>query len=144
MNFNKHINSAQIFLLNTAEELGNPSDIKQASRVLRAVFHTLRKRLTIEESFNLLANFPLLIKGLYIDGWQPSSEQIKIKTIEDFLAEVRNNDQQNADQVLDNDQTAHQAVAATFRAIKRYSSLGEVLDIGAILPQELRDFWISS
>lgn len=144
MNFNKHINSAEIFLLNTAEELGNPSDIKQASRLLRAVFRTLRKRLTVEESFNLLANFPLLIKGLYIDGWQPSSEQIKIKTIEDFIADVQNNYQQNADQDLGNDQTARQAVAATFRAIKRHSSLGEVLDISATLPHELRDFWISS
>jgi uncharacterized protein (DUF2267 family) len=73
MNIEKHAASAHAFLLELAEEIGRPADRDHAGRVLRCVLHTLRRRLTAEESLDLVAQLPVFIKGLYVDGWRLSS-----------------------------------------------------------------------
>ena len=40
---------------------------------LRSVLHALRDRLPPDEAVDLAAQMPLIIKGLYFDGWDPSA-----------------------------------------------------------------------
>ncbi len=47
----------------------------RAFQALRAVLHALRDRLTTEQSADLAAQLPLLVRGLYFEGWQPSREK---------------------------------------------------------------------
>lgn len=44
----------------------------EAYKCLRAVLQTLRDRLPSEEAVHLGAQLPLLLRGVYYDGWQPS------------------------------------------------------------------------
>jgi uncharacterized protein (DUF2267 family) len=47
-------------------------DERKAYLVLRAVLHGLRDRLSIDEVATLSAYLPTMIRGLFLEDWQPS------------------------------------------------------------------------
>ncbi len=60
------------------------SDRHAAYRVLRAVLHALRDRLTVAETVDLGAQLPMLIRGLYYEGWTPNDKPLRERTREKF------------------------------------------------------------
>jgi uncharacterized protein (DUF2267 family) len=59
----------------------------QSYAVFRAVLHALRDRLTVEAAL-LAAQLPMLIRGLYYEGWKPASVPVKMNR-EASLGRVR-------------------------------------------------------
>src|SRR5690348_9496217 len=64
------IQQTNIWLKTLAEEL-HLDERHEAYVALRAVLHVLRDRLTPEQAVHLGAQLPLLIRGIYYDGWRP-------------------------------------------------------------------------
>ncbi|MGC5052200.1 DUF2267 domain-containing protein [Micromonospora sp. DT48] len=60
----------------------------QSYAALRTVLHLLRDRMPIEESVEFSAQLPIVLRGVYFDGWQPQNVPIKLNR-DDFLYEVR-------------------------------------------------------
>ena len=60
----------------------------QSYAALRAVLHALRDRLTVDESAQLSAQLPTLVRGIYFEGWDPSKVPVKMHD-EEFLRRVR-------------------------------------------------------
>lgn len=54
----------------------------------RAVMHTLRDRLSVESAASLAAQLPLVLKGVFFDGWKPAGKPIKMNVAE-FVDEIR-------------------------------------------------------
>src|SRR5215207_818759 len=67
----RSVEKANIWINDVAAELGTTAR-HEAYRALRAFLHALRDRLPIAEAVQLSAQFPLLIRGIYFEGWQPS------------------------------------------------------------------------
>jgi uncharacterized protein (DUF2267 family) len=61
---------------------------EQAYSYMRAVLHTLRDRLTVEEAVHLASHLPTLIRGVYYEGWKPSRNPEKIKSAQEFYRRV--------------------------------------------------------
>ncbi|OQA04016.1 MAG: hypothetical protein BWY68_00555 [bacterium ADurb.Bin400] len=60
----------------------------QSYMALRAVLHAIRDRLPVDDSVNLAAQFPILLKGIYFDGW--SSEDVPVRMDkEELLGRIR-------------------------------------------------------
>jgi uncharacterized protein (DUF2267 family) len=119
-----------------AADLGT-EDTRKAWRVMRAYLQTLRDRLTIDEAAQLAAQFPHLVRGVYYEGFDPGHQPERIRHPDAFLALFAERAQ------LDDPAEAPRAVAAGTRLLARHISAGELEDVFAQLPQELRDLLTS-
>jgi len=112
----------------------------RAGRIIRAVFHSLRNRLTHEESFQLLAQLPISLKGVYVDGWNFSKDYSKLSHLNDFLDEVCREDGGLAGYDFRDSSATKRAVSAVFNALKYFVSEKEIHDIIDVLPSEVKIF----
>jgi len=123
-----------------AMELRDPDNISRAAGVLRCTLHTLRRCLSIEESLHFISQLPLIIKGMYVDGWKISHKE-RIRTWDEFLLELSDTGDSPAD--FNDRQNAAIAVAAVFRVLMVHISAGEMSDVVAQLPAPLRNALLS-
>jgi uncharacterized protein (DUF2267 family) len=65
----------------------NNDDRQHAYVLLRAVLHTLRDRIGPEVSVHLAAQLPLLVRGIFYEGWDPGATPQKL-TLDEFINRV--------------------------------------------------------
>ncbi|MEV5752403.1 DUF2267 domain-containing protein [Actinoallomurus sp. NPDC052308] len=103
----------------------------QSYNALRAVLHALRDRLTVDEAVDFAAQLPMLVRGMYYDGWHPSQVPKKMHK-DEFLDQVRTEmppyEIQGGTEGL---------VRAVVEALRVYITDGEWEDIKAELPKDL-------
>jgi uncharacterized protein (DUF2267 family) len=119
------------WLHDLAAELG--TDERSAWRVLRAYLQLLRDRLTIDEAAQLAAQLPHLLRGIFYEGFDPGHQPERIRDRDVFLARLA-----ERAQLADPEEAASAAAAAT-RVLRRHVSAGELEDVLAQLPAEIRD-----
>lgn len=139
LNFEKHAAKGNEFVNRLAARLGDPENRDRAGRVLRSVLHALRSRLTLQESFQLIAQLPMVIKALYIEGWQPTRQHEKIKTMTEFCEAVMRDDGISAWRDFSGESDAIEATEAVIKTIADYVSAGELHDIVAVLPEDMKE-----
>jgi len=140
--FEKFAAKGNEFLKDLAQEIGEPENKEKAYRVLRTVLHVLRRRISLDESFDLLAQLPMCIKAVYVDGWKPTLFPDKsIKTVEDFIREVLEEDKRSAGKDFGNEEHAKQVIKAVFRVLKKHVTEGEIEDIIGDLPKHLKELF---
>ena len=140
MNFEKYAIEANKFLKELAIELKNADDTDHAYRVLRTVFHTLREILTPEESMHMTAQLPMLLKAVYMEGWNLQQKK-KLRSMEEFLECVRSTNKQSAGRDFGDDATAKEKVRAVLNVLQRHITTGEIIHIMDQFPGELVELW---
>ncbi|MFM7176159.1 MAG: DUF2267 domain-containing protein [Bacteroidota bacterium] len=125
------------FLDEVAREL-SISDVDRAGRLTRCVFRALRNKLTVPESFKLIAQLPMALKAVYMDGWKHPDDSIGTTTASDFISEVIKEDDRSAWRDFSTEDEVKDAVSAVFRVLASHTVAGEFLNIVKVLPQELR------
>lgn len=114
-------------------EFGWPAHRRQQSyAALSAVLHALRDRLPVIEAVQLAAQFPVLVRGIYYEGWDPSSAPAKIDRA-GFVDRVRQ------DFRYDVDGGAERLIMIVSQVLRRHVSDGEWRDVRASVPAQLRD-----
>ncbi len=131
------VHTANTWLKELMQEL-DWEDRERAYRALGVVLHALRDRLTVAEVADLGAQLPLLIRGLYYEGWVPSGKPVKERSKEEFLAHVEAACRGHAE-------TFPESVAwAVFKLLGRHVSPGELRDVKHVLPESIRSLWPAS
>ncbi len=110
-------------------------DKHRAYRALRTVLHALRDRLTVEETAALGAQLPLLVRGLYYEGWRPADKLFKERKKDQFLDRVKKAFCEEPDV------RPEETVRAVFQLLARHVSAGEIEKIKHTWPQDLRELW---
>ncbi|WP_164855879.1 DUF2267 domain-containing protein [Lujinxingia sediminis] len=87
-NLDRAINTLHIWLSALEDEL-RFEDRAQTYRALEATLCSLRDQLTIEQSAHLSAQLPLIVRGAFFNGWQPSRVPVNDRSLEGFLDHVR-------------------------------------------------------
>ena len=140
MNFEKDIQKAHEFLRELASQIGCEGDERKAGRVLRAVLRVLRRRISPEEYIDFIAQLPMCIKAMAVDGWKLSSFPDKsIKSVEDFVNAVLEEDRRAAENDFGDEENAKEIIKKVFHFLKEHISGGEVKDMKAELPKAIKE-----
>ena len=65
--------------LNAIEARFPPCDRQQAYAAFRAAGHVLRDRLPMEAVLGLSAQLPMLLRGVFLEGWRPDEGALDIR-----------------------------------------------------------------
>lgn len=138
INFNKFAEEANGFINELAEELGHPENQEQTLIVLRAVLHTLRDRITISESFDVISQLPMILKGIYVEQWKYHEKPEKFSTIEEFKNEVKERQHLYGETRFNWDMPTEEIIAKTFNKLRKYLDEGQLRHIEDQMPAELK------
>ena len=133
--FERTIQTTHTWLEDIQAELGWGADQHQAYQALRAVLHALRDRLPVDHAAALAAQLPMLVRGIYYEGWHPHGKPVKERHKEDFLAHVESafRDTMTID--------PEEVTQAVFRVLSKHVTPGEIENVKQSLPTEIRELW---
>lgn len=109
-------------------------DRELAYAALRAVLHTLRDRLPPAEAVDLAAQLPMLLRGMYFEGWMPDRGATRLRNRDAFLRHV-------AREMKRSDVSPEEAVRAVFQLLTARVAHGEIADVIGTLPETLESLW---
>lgn len=112
------------------------ADEPRACQILRATLHELRDHLTVEEVADLAAQLPMLLRGVFYEGWKPHGKPVKERSKEQFLGNIANSLSKYYDAA-----TVEGVVRDVFRFLDRRVSPGEIRDMVHTLPKDLQSLW---
>jgi uncharacterized protein (DUF2267 family) len=80
----------------------------------------------------------MLVRGFYYEGWGPTGKPEKIRSRDEFLGRI--SEHLPSAQLIDPEVAGRVA----FQVIENHVSPGEIGDVVATLPQEIRALWPSA
>ena len=110
------------------------ADEATALSVLRAVLHQVRDRLSAEEAVDLAAQLPILIRGIYFEGWKPAQVPQKVRSKQEFLDLV-------TFKLLPYRVPAERVVRDVLALVAHHCDPGEISDVIGQMPPELQQLW---
>jgi uncharacterized protein (DUF2267 family) len=116
-------------------EILESDDRHLAYLALRATLHALRDRLTVEEAAELAAQLPMLVRGFYFEGWDPTGKPVRDRHLDAFLARIWR--ELPPGTPVDPEPAAR----AVFRLLAERIAEGELEDVRHVLPGEIRELW---
>ncbi len=132
--FDATVQETNLWLKDLMERLGT-EDRHHAYSVLRAALHALRDRIGPVNATHLGAQLPMLLRGLYYEGWHMSGTPTKERHEAEFLARV-------GELLPDADgEEIKKNVRAVFDLLSGRIDRGEAVKLIKMFPMEMRDLW---
>ena len=111
------------------------ADETEALAGLRAVLHQLRDRLSVAETAQLAAELPMLVRGIFYEGWQPAHVPDKtVRSRQDFIDGV---ERRLSPHRFDPETT----VRIVFMLLAHHLDPGEISDVIGQLPDSQKELW---
>lgn len=133
--FDRTVQKCNLWLKELGDSL-HTDEPHDAYLALRTVLHALRDRLPPEEAADLAAQLPMLLKGVFYEGWRPGATPVKIRDRQAFLDAMR---EPLGSRMPHPD--PERITRAVFELLARHVSEGEIAQIVSGLPAELRELW---
>ena len=132
--FDKTVQESNLWLKDIMERL-DTDDRHYAYSALRAVLHALRDRIGPESSAHLGAQLPMLLRGLFYEGWDPTNKPTKERHEEAFLAHIARELPRAAEDEVE------QGTLTVLDVLSKHVDRGAAVKIAGMFPRELRKFW---
>ena len=129
---------ADHFVKDLAVDLGHPDDPDKSRRILKAVLHTIRDRISIQESFQLMAQLPMLLKGLYVENWKYMERPLNYRSGQSLYEALKSSEHLVEPDDFPSQEYAISAVNTVLGKLMHYVSTGEMNDVLSQLPAEVR------
>ncbi len=101
----------------------------------RSVLQTLRDRLPVEEAVELADELPMVMKGMYYEGYRASGKPEKIKNREEFFQKVHEKSPRKP-------LRTEEATRVVFHMLeKKLGGAGEIRQVKHNLPKDLQMLW---
>lgn len=131
--FDKTLQTTHIWLNEIGETIG--PDKQRCYHALRAVTFALRDRMPVEEAFHLSAQLPMLVRGIFWDGYRPAGKPERYRSREEFLEKV----EAGIGDIGPID--PQECAQAVFRVLDRHVAGGEMDDVKQGLPEDVRNLF---
>lgn len=128
--FDKTVQTTNTWLKEIGEQIG--PDRQRCYQALRAVLFSLRDRLNPDEAADLAAQLPMLVRGIYYEGYRPSGKPERIRSRDEFLRRIGEYLEQSRPLGADD------AARAVFKVLDHYIDPGEMAEVKQSLPEEIR------
>lgn len=103
--------------------------------LLRATLHHIRDHLRLDETAQISAQLPTLIRGFFFEGWMPKNTPIKERKSDDFIAYI-------SEQMADSEEYCGvEDIKCVFKLLNGRISRGEIEAIRTSIPKSIRDLW---
>ncbi|HEX3597199.1 MAG TPA: DUF2267 domain-containing protein [Polyangiaceae bacterium] len=102
---------------------------------LRSVLHALRDRLPLIAAARLAAQLPMLLRGVYYEGWHPDRGHVHTRSLEEFLALVER------DAIHGGELGAEDKTRAVFRLLGSHIEESEVERLLKVLPAPVQELF---
>ncbi len=110
-------------------------DRREAYLALRGTLHALRDRIGAMNAVHLGAQLPILLRGIYYEGWRPAESPTHERRLEDYMDHVA------ADLPPKYKSKAGEVARACFAVMSRCLDRGEMLKLRRSLPHEVLNLW---
>lgn len=136
----KTINISKNWVKDVKKNLDLDSE-QDAYSALRSVLHVLRDRLTPQEAVDLGAQLPVLLRGVYYEGWRLTKKPMKARSQKIFLTKVN----ESLPRKIDLKKTdTENIVKGVFGVLEKRVSEGEIDNIKSVLPKDFSSLWPSN
>ena len=105
---------------------------QRAYRLLRQVLHVIRDHMSVDEAAQFGAQLPIMIRGIYYEGWNPSKTPVTERSREGFVDKVQ--DAFRTDPLGD----APEAIAAVMAVFDARISDGEMKNVRNSFSKDIR------
>lgn len=133
--FDRTVHKTNIWLRDVMLEMGWDNR-ERAYSALRATLHALRDILTVEEVVQLGAQLPILLRGIYYEGWTLRRRPYRLKRIAEFHDLVRHHLGPGMPKFRNND--IRNFTQACLNVLTKHVGMGEMKEVKGILPLRLR------
>ncbi len=123
------------WLRDVREGLGFDND-RAAYAALRATLHALRNQLTTDQVAHLGAQLPVLVRGIYYEGWNPKTGHDSGARRPDFLGSIRHELREHLEL-----HDAERVARIVFEVVGMHLTAGEIDKVVKSLPREIRALW---
>ena len=127
--FAKTLKSTYLWLKEIGQGIG--ANNRHSYHALMAVLHAVRDRLPVNENAHFAAQLPLLVRGIYFQGWNPKQPGGN-RSQKKFLADVG-----DALEDIEPEEACH----AVFHVLDHYVSPEEIAKVKKSLPKAIRSLW---
>jgi uncharacterized protein (DUF2267 family) len=135
--FDTTVQKTNVWLKWLMQEL-HSEDREFAYLALRSGLHALRDRMQAEAAIHLGAQLPMLVRGIFYEGWDPQPQPSREHQWAEFVEHVRAKLPPQAKT------RAEHCAVGTFRLLASHLDPGEVRKIEATLPKAIADRWRTS
>lgn len=133
--FDKTLQKSHLWIEEIQKSL-ETGDENRAYLALRTVLHSLRNHLQLNEAIHLGAELPMLIRGLYFEGWDPREKPIRDRDKKEFLHYFKTYFSEETEVEIE------KIMQAVFKVLDSKISEGEIKDVRDSLPSHIRNIWI--
>ncbi|MBK6265884.1 DUF2267 domain-containing protein [Marivirga sp. S37H4] len=139
VNFEKFSHESNRFINKLSEELGHPEEQNRSFILLRSVMHVIRDRIAIPESFDLMSQLPLILRGIYTEQWKfHDKPPLEYDTIEEMKEEVKNLQSRFGEVEFNWEKSTEELISIVINCLKEYLSEGQIDHIRSQMPKEVK------
>ncbi|MEM1429333.1 MAG: DUF2267 domain-containing protein [Pseudomonadota bacterium] len=111
------------------------SSSRDALSLLRVTLTQIRDHIGHDEAAHLSAQMPLLLRGMFFEGWSPAKTPVSDRSGDSFVAAI----EERVGHTLG--WRGPEDITQVFHTLENRISEGEIADVKANLPRHIRDLW---
>ncbi|WP_029036883.1 DUF2267 domain-containing protein [Salinimicrobium xinjiangense] len=140
LSFNKFAKEAYDYVNELARDLEHPEEKDRVLTIWRAVMHTIRDRIHLGESFQIIDPLPMIFKGIYVENWKYTEKPPKdFSSIEEMKTEVKQIQAQYGEEDFPWKKSTEEIISITLNSLKKFMSDDQLHHIKDQLPKEVKE-----